>query len=135
MIVRRRAMRPFMAPGIFLLAASLSACSSAGNADSTASAHRTHGTPSPRALNVTPCNYVQVWLDDPSKFSEFSTTARFARVATDADLRSQGRQLAAAAAANDSSTVTAVMGKLVSTCEHLGLVHSSPTTTTTTTSP
>jgi hypothetical protein len=121
---------------IFFLALSLSACSSPGNVDSTASTHGTHGThgtdtaPPGRALNVTPCNYAQVWLNDPSHFSEFATLARFARTAANTDLRSQGRQLAAAVSANDASTISGVMNSLVSTCEHLGLAHS-PTTTST----
>jgi hypothetical protein len=125
-----------------VLAASLSACSSSGQADSTATTHGTHGTqgtqgkhgaPPSRAVNVTPCNYAQVWLNDPSHFSEFATLAHFASAAADADLRSGGRQLAAAVTANDASTITTVINKLAATCEHLGLVHSSTSATTSTT--
>jgi hypothetical protein len=133
-VARGRITRRFMRVGLglFALAVSLTACSGGVTADSTPSTDGTHGSPPSRALNVTPCNYAQVWLNDPSHFSEFATLARFARVASNPDLRSQGRQLAAAVAASNASTVTAAMGKLASTCEKLGLVHSPPTTTTTT---
>ncbi len=133
MIVRGRTMPRLIGLSVLVLAASLSACSSSGQADSTVTTHGTQGAPPSRALNVTPCNYAQVWLNDPSHFREFATLARFARAAANADLRSAGRQLGAAVTANDSSTITAVINRLAITCEHLGLVHSTTTTSTTTT--
>jgi hypothetical protein len=77
------------------------------------------------ATNVSPCNYAQAWYDDPSIFSEFTTVASLAQKASDAGLRSEGRQLAADATAQNTAGADSVMSALFTTCRQLGLATTS----------
>lgn len=99
---------------------------------STTSANPTTSTTRPGSLNVTPCNYAQVWQGNPTQFSEFATVARFARSATDPNLRSEGGQLASAISDDDDATVDQVMESMFSTCQQLGLVRTTHSSTSTT---
>jgi hypothetical protein len=110
--------------GFLAAAALLSGCST------TTAGHSTSSAPQ-ESTNVTPCNYAQVWQDNPTQFSEFPILARFAQTAGSADLRAEGRQLASAVAAKNATTITGAMGAFVATCERLGLLRPSTTTSTT----
>lgn len=86
----------------------------------------------PGSLNVTPCNYAQAWHDDPTRFSEFATLARYARKAENTQLRAEGQQLTPAARSHDSAAMSALTGHIFTTCRQLDLVTSSraaPSTT------
>lgn len=78
--------------------------------------------PTSSSLNVTPCNYVQAWLDNPNQFTEFATLAALTRKASNSSLQNDGKQLASAAAVQNTAAVSDVMGRLLATCRQLGLV-------------
>lgn len=122
---------------LFLAAVVLSACSS-GSASSTTAPRAGSGSgttttaPRPGSLNVSSCNYVQAWYDDPTHFTEFGTLAALARKASNSSLQNDGKQLASAAAAQNTPAVGDVMGRLLATCRQLGLVRTVSRTNNTT---
>ena len=86
----------------------------------------------PRSLNATPCNYARAWHDNPTLFSEFVPLARYARMAENAHLRAEGRQLASAVTSRDTAEISAAAATVFATCQRLGLVPSprvAPSTT------
>jgi hypothetical protein len=116
---------PMRGAGLLLLLVSVVLCGcSSSNGSSPTTTH-------PGSLNVTPCNYAQVWHDYPTQFSEFGTVARVASKATDADLRTEGQQLAAAVASHNTAALGQVMGNVFATCGRLGLVRTSSASATT----
>jgi len=84
------------------------------------------------SLNATPCNYAQAWHDNPGQFSEYSTMARYARMASSAELRADGRQLASALMAHDTIGIGGLAGNVFTTCLQLGFVKSPPVVSSTT---
>jgi hypothetical protein len=84
------------------------------------------------SLNATPCNYAQAWHDNPGQFSEYSTMARYAGMASNAGLRAEGRQLASALAKQDTAAIGALAGSVFATCQKLGFVRPPSATSSTT---
>ena len=120
-------MRRSVVVALIMVAAIFCGCSSSTTGSSNTGTQATVQT----ALNVTPCNYARVWRENPTQFVEFATEAQFARKASSSQLRSEGHRLALAALANDQTAITAVMHTVVATCEHLGLIRATSTTSTT----
>lgn len=120
--------RPFHRAGPFLAVVTLLAgCSSSASGAFTTTTHPSSKTSS----DVTPCNYTNVWREDPSQFSEFGTLAHFGHAAADSDLRSEAEALTSALAENNEAAITDAMNKFATTCERLGLVRSPSSTSTT----
>jgi hypothetical protein len=78
------------------------------------------------SLNATPCNYAQAWRDNPGQFSEYSTMARYASMASNVELRSEGQQLASALTADNTTAISGLAGNVLATCQKLGFVRSPP---------
>jgi hypothetical protein len=117
--------------GVLVVVALLAGCSKS-TTGTTGTTGTTTTSTAAESLNVTPCNYAQAWRDNPGPFSEYSTMARYAGEASNADLRSEGQQLASAMTAHDTSAISSLAGNLFATCLRLHLVRSpvAPSTTT-----
>lgn len=111
---------------LFLTAVCLCGCSTTGHGSSTPT------TATAGSLNVTPCDYARAWHENPTQFAEFGTLARFARKATNSNLRYEGQQLASAVSSHNTAAVGQVAGNIFATCGQLGLVTTAPATTHTT---
>jgi hypothetical protein len=107
---------------VVVVVALLGGCSKSATPGSTSTRGTSTTTTVAGSLNATPCNYAQAWRDDPGQFSEYPTMARYARMASNADLRADGLKLASAVLAHDTAALAEVAGDIVTTCEQLGLV-------------
>jgi hypothetical protein len=117
---------------VLVVVALLGGCSAntAGPATTTTGPATT--TTAAGSLNATPCNYAQAWRDNPGQFSEYSTMARYARIASNAELRAEGQQLASALTADNTHAFSGLADNVFTTCQSLGLVRSPPAVPSTT---
>ncbi len=117
-------MRRQIGLGAVVVLAVLGGCSTATTANTTTTVRET--------LNATPCNYARAWHDNPGQFTEFAPLARYAGMAENAHLRTEGRQLASAVTAHNTAAITAVAGSIFAACRQLGLVTTPPAAPSTT---
>jgi hypothetical protein len=118
--------------GVLVVVALLGGCSKSTTDASTSTTGASTTTTVAGSLNATPCNYAQAWRDNPGQFSEYSTMARYATMASNADLRADGQQLTSAVMAHDSTAISGLAGNIFTTCLQLGFVRSPPAATSTT---
>jgi hypothetical protein len=116
--------------GVLVVVALLGGCSKSTPGSSAPTTTTT--TTAAGSLNATPCNYAQAWRDNPAQFSEYETMARYARMASNAQLRADGRQLDSAVTAHDTTGITGVAGDIFTTCQQLGFVKLPPAVPSTT---
>jgi hypothetical protein len=118
--------------GVLVVVALLGGCSKSTTGTSTSTIGTSTTTRGVGSLNATPCNYAQAWRDNPGQFSEYSTMARYARMASSAELRADGRQLASALMAHDTIGISELAGNVFATCQQLGFVKLPPVAPSTT---
>jgi hypothetical protein len=125
-------MRRQVGLGVLVVVALLGGCSKNTTGTSKNTTGTSTTTTAAGSLNATPCNYAQAWRDNPAQFSEYATMARYAIMASNADLRADGHKLALAVVAHDTTGISGVADTIFTTCQQLGFVRSPPVSSSTT---